>query len=90
MPSYRKRPVIVEAEQFTESHIPFLCFGPYVRFRDGKYYVITAHNQKVWLKFGDWVVPESGRGTETDGPEWRSYPIKPDIFTATYEPVEEE
>jgi hypothetical protein len=43
-------------------------------------YVRTAHQQIVFLEPGDWVVQEpGGQG---------AYPVKPDIFAATYEPVD--
>jgi hypothetical protein len=45
-----------------------------------KYYVITAHAQRVYLVPGDWILPEP------DGEGY--YPCKDDIFKATYEPVE--
>jgi hypothetical protein len=36
--------------------------------------------QHVFLSEGDWIVPEP------DGEHF--YPIKPDVFAATYEPAE--
>lgn len=42
-------------------------------------YVVTTHGQRVYLADGDWITAEpNGDGY---------YPIKPDIFAATYEPV---
>jgi hypothetical protein len=42
--------------------------------------VVTAHGQKTEVQTDDWVISEpDGRG---------HYPCKPDIFAATYDPVE--
>lgn len=85
MAKFRKRPVVVEAEQFhypakTRKTVPGV--NPPMR-GDPKqrYYVVTAHGQQAFLESGDWVIAEpDGRGY---------YPCKPDIFAATYEPVAE-
>lgn len=73
---FRKKPVVVEANQFTHPATP-----PYgVRTEeDGRAYVVTAHLQKVYLEPGDWILPEP------DGEHF--YPVKPDIFAATYDPL---
>lgn len=77
MAKYRKKPVIVEAEQFLEGK-PLLRG---VQVEKGEYAsVITIHNQKAYLQYGDWVI------TEPDGKHF--YPCKPDIFKQTYEKVE--
>lgn len=88
MPKFRRRPKVQEivAEQYYNVPLGWpegvcagcdehgLSIGPHVH---------TAHNnQAVELEDGDWIVPEP------DGVHY--YPIKPDIFTATYEPVESE
>lgn len=83
MPKYRKKPVIVEAEQFSgDKPLPFRDAGPFVCFDGEDYYVTTIHGDRINLTEGDWVILES-RG------EHCAYPCKPDIFWATYEPVEE-
>jgi len=77
MPMFRKKPIIVEANQF--HHAATSPVGVRTR-EDGKAYVLTAHNQEVTLEPGDWVIAEpDGRGY---------YPCKDDIFKATYEPFE--
>jgi hypothetical protein len=80
MPKFRKKPVVIEAEQFHESTSPLpfatksaCCLGP-----DG-WYVITIHGQETKIVDGDWIIPEP------DGVHF--YPCKPDIFEATYDPV---
>jgi hypothetical protein len=83
MTKYRKRPVEVEAEQYT-------AYGKLVKgmcnsrscYTSGNNqpHVHTIHNgQIVLLEVGDWVLPEP------DGEHF--YPCKPDIFATTYEPV---
>ena len=85
MVQYRKKPVVIEAEQFFYD-------GPRVRgvfypdlSEDGRTwigdaFVVTIHDQRVYLQSGDWII------AEPDGEHY--YPVKPDIFAATYEPVE--
>ena len=92
---FHSKPRIIEAEQFFhDKPLPFRDKGPFVQFgcdcgdrghcsRCGKFYVTTAHRQTVVLEDGDWIVPEPS------GPHvlaFAAYPIKPDIFAATYEP----
>lgn len=81
MSKFRKKPVVIEAVQFLEGQpIPKgVCFGWRCN-GDNHQHVHTAHeNQKVYVEFGDWIVPE------LDGEHY--YPIKPAIFEATYEAV---
>jgi hypothetical protein len=93
MTRFRKKPVVVEAEQFTLEcllgHAP-LPVGV-TKATDGdpgsihgcvvRWYVVTAHGQRAYLAHGDWVIAEpDGRGF---------YPCKPDIFRATYQPVDD-
>jgi len=78
---FRKKPVIVEAEQFwPDKPLPFRDHGPYVAYDGSDYYVVTIHEDRIMLAPGDWVIQEA-RGA------FRSYPCKPDIFDATYEAV---
>ena len=78
MPKFRKKPVVIEAEQYIGHFIKGVCgcddcTGLHVH---------TIHeNQFVELEIGDWIIPEP------DGEHF--YPCKPDIFEATYDPVEE-
>ena len=84
MAKFAKRPIVIEAEQYTE-------YGRLVRgmcnsqscYTSGNNepHVHTIHaGQIVNLEVGDWIIPEP------DGMHF--YPVKPDIFAATYEPVE--
>lgn len=83
MAKFRKKPVIIEAEQYTKYGVLVQgmcnsrsCFSE----GNNKPHVHTIHlNQMVNLEIGDWIVPEP------DGKHF--YPIKDDIFKKTYEPV---
>lgn len=82
---YRKKPIIIDAEQFTGNR-PFpkgVCdCGLLLKGIQGgcQPHVHTIHdNQRVDLQPGDWIIPES------DGVHF--YPCKPDVFEATYEKI---
>lgn len=74
--------MIIEVEQFFYDHPPIAGVFHADVSADGKTYVgdafvITAHDQKVYLKNGDWIFPEPiGDGF---------YPVKDEIFRNTYE-----
>lgn len=83
MPQFRKKPVVIEAEQY-------VAYGKLVRgmcnstscYTGGNFepHVHTIHDgQLVNLTVGDWIIPEP------DGDHF--YPVKPDIFAATYDEV---
>jgi hypothetical protein len=78
---YRKKPVVIDAEQFKGKLIRGMC-NSQTCYSNGNYvpHVHTIHNsQIVNLEIGDWIIPEP------DGIHY--YPVKPDIFEKTYEPV---
>jgi hypothetical protein len=92
MAKFRKRPVVIDAEQwFPNKEVPGVSFEPYSVTIGGrghgeqtfeqppKPYVTTIHGQRAYLAPGDWVI------TEPDGVH--HYPCKPDIFEASYEPL---
>ena len=80
---FRKKPIIIEAEQFRADAGAWpigVCEKPCLDGEWTKPHVHTANdNQAVILADGDWIIPE------LDGIHF--YPCKPDIFSATYEPV---
>jgi hypothetical protein len=93
MAQYRKKPVVVEAVQFTGENARevgkfLLAHGLKVlpawhRGEHGNHFFVvdTIHEgQSVSVVVGDWIIPEKKPG--------RFYPVKPDIFEATYEKVE--
>lgn len=82
---YRKKPVVIEAEQFTRE---VDCRGVCLCLLAGESFphVHTIHKGHpkgavVQLEIGDWIIPEN------DGVHF--YPCKPDIFEKTYELVKE-
>lgn len=83
MGKFRKKPVVIEANQwFPEGTTVKGVHWEQRSGDDGEYlvpYVITVHEQRAYLAPGDWVLPEPK-------PD-RFYPCKPDIFVATYEPA---
>jgi len=83
MPLYRKKPVVIEAEQYLEygKLVKGMCNSQSC-YTSGNTspHVHTIHNgQIVNLEIGDYVIPEP------DGEHY--YPCKSDIFENTYEPV---
>jgi hypothetical protein len=89
MPKFRKKPVVVEAVQFTRDWKA----PPWVREAMDDYrigYSTSAHSApQLWIKTlegsmvaspGDWII----RGVKGE-----IYPCKPVIFALTYEPVSE-
>jgi len=75
MAKFRKKPVVIEAEQFTgEGPDPTEIFR---RPEDDTPYVVTVHDQRCYIVAGDWILPEP------DGVHF--YPCKPDIFAASYQ-----
>lgn len=82
MAQYRKKPVVIEAEQWFPEKTVAGVHWERQSGDDGEFlapYVITAHEQRAYLAPGDWVIPEPTAG--------RFYPCKPDIFQNTYEAV---
>lgn len=85
MGKYRKKPIVIEATQFfyDREGVPGVFYPS--KSEDGKTYigdafVVTIHDQRVYLENGDWII------MEPDGEHY--YPCKPDIFANTYEAVE--
>lgn len=92
MPKYRKKPVVIEAEQLIVSSDSLAAYcPPGVNFGwpkdendhtsthplDGKYWVQTLEGPLI-ASDRDWIIT---------GVKGERYPCKPDIFEATYEPV---
>lgn len=88
MTNYRRKPVVVEAEQFFAAREPWprgvlraALQHNLPRHHDywpaGTPVVVTIHGQTTRVSDGDWIIKEP------DGKHF--YPCKPDIFEATYE-----
>ena len=84
MPKYRKRPIVVEAAQFTEGSKDMVCnwVGGLcdADTEEGRPVLrIQTLEGEMTAQLGDWVIK---------GVQGEFYPCKPDIFGASYEPVE--
>ena len=81
---FRKKPVVIDAVQITEemlngthpndAHITGLVYDP-----KEKCVFIGTLEGRMRGDIGDWIIT---------GVQGERYPCKPDIFEATYEPVE--
>lgn len=75
---YRKKPVVIEAIQFSGNFCEIEDFvGGDAEFRDGELIVATLEGP-LRASPMDWIIK---------GIKGEFYPCKPDIFAATYEPV---
>ncbi len=81
MPKFRKKPVVIEAEQFhaERAPLPFARKAVCLYTKDTGWYVETVEGP-LHISDGDWIIC---------GVKGEYYPCKPDIFAATYEPVED-
>jgi hypothetical protein len=81
MAKYRKKPIIIEAEQYKEygKLVKGMCNSQSCFLAgNNKPHVHTIHNnQIVLLEVGDFIIPEP------DGEHF--YPVKEEIFNNTYE-----
>lgn len=98
MSKFRKLPVIIEAVQYTEDMAKAVIAGtagnlaPWglkpqmitdeegCSYRTGRLLIPTLEGTML-VSPGDWIIT---------GVKGEKYPCKPDIFEATYEPVDEE
>ena len=84
---FRKRPVVIEAEQFLADTTPMqvpdgmtLWRDTHVVPRDMSWGFIETLEGRMHVQHGDWIIT---------GVKGEKYPCKPDIFEATYEAVPE-
>lgn len=90
MPQYRKKPVIVDAMQFTTNNevgsptmdaiVNWVNQGKseYIAWHNGTDIYVRTLEGDMRATVGDWIIC---------GVKGEFYPCKPDIFEATYEPV---
>ena len=84
MPKFRKKPMVVEAEQWhgpRDSGPTPTPQGVYFDENIG-FHVVTIHNQITPIVPGDWVIIESQQPLIGF---WYAYPCRADIFEATYD-----
>lgn len=77
---FRKKPIVIEAEQFFPDRLPWpegVLGGETLAGEKAPHYVRTLEGNHV-ASPGDWIIT---------GIKGEKYPCKPDIFEATYEPV---
>lgn len=80
MAKFRKKPIVIEAEQFHPEIEPLPFNDRRACALDGEgWYVVTIHKQRTAIVDGDWIIPEP------DGEHF--YPVKPDVFESTFDPV---
>ena len=81
MPQFRKKPVVIEARQFSEivdgSVLCSWCGGSNDK-RPVEIQIVTLEGTMT-AEIGDWIIK---------GVKGEFYPCKPDIFAATYDAVE--
>lgn len=93
MPQFRKKPVVIDAVQFTEDLAKSMLIdgvaGPFGLTAGGNYHPARreVHSAYISIKtlegvmqadIGDWIIK---------GIQGECYPCKPDIFAATYDPI---
>jgi hypothetical protein len=82
MAKYRKKPIVIEAIQFTAEGNSFdlgglLSEGGHIDFNDGHLLIHTLEGV-MRADLNDWII----RGVEGE-----LYPCKPGIFAASYDPI---
>jgi hypothetical protein len=78
---FRKKPVVIEAVQFTPENVDLLTeWLPFqlVMTEDNGLHIPTLEGEMTG-SVGDWIIK---------GVQGEFYPCKPDIFEATYEPAD--
>ena len=83
MPKFRKKPVVIEAIQYDGSHNSvheiYELSEWKISFINNRLTIRTLEGEMLASE-GDWIIK---------GVSGEVYPCKPDIFEATYEPVED-
>ena len=82
MAKYRKKPIVIEAEQFhykdPELVLKYSLFQEHSRDHQEKLFWMQTPEGKMCVSDGDWLIT---------GIKGERYPCKPEVFEATYEPV---
>jgi len=79
MAKFRKKPVVIEAEQFDPHKRPWpKGVMPYTSSGNPPYSIMTLEG-RMTVTPGDWIIT---------GIKGEKYPCKPDIFELTYEPAD--
>jgi hypothetical protein len=83
MPKFRKKPVVIEATQYVHDHGGHGNYDEVADLVDGwkdldTPFIATLEGEMI-VSNGDWIIT---------GVKGERYPCKPDIFEATYDPVD--
>jgi hypothetical protein len=83
---FRKKPIVVEASQWTGPRSDGPTPTPLGVYHDENvgFHVTTIHGKITPIDPGDWIIVESQQPVKGFT---HAYPCKPDIFAATYEPL---
>ena len=83
MPKFRKKPVVIEAQQYNgKNGMILMAWAGATELEEdflGDHIEIKTLEGTMTASKGDWIIK---------GVKGEFYPCKPDIFSATYEPVE--
>lgn len=84
MAKYRKKPIIVEAEQWWQHHPVdgVKDMGASGSYNQPSFGCITTLEGTFIVSPGDWIITTGGQGEK--------YPCEPGIFQSTYELIEEQ
>lgn len=81
MARFKKKPLIIEAIQWTghniEDVLEFVTSAGWHGRSGDTIWVVTCHGDKTAVRPWDWIVPDSMPNT--------FYPIKPDVMENTYD-----
>jgi hypothetical protein len=75
---YRKRPIVVEAEQLTEENGERLAIWCHGEFHGTRMSIMLIDGQTVQAKIGEWIIK---------GANGEFYPCDADVFAKSYEPA---
>lgn len=79
MGQYRKKPIVIEAFEWTgQSPHDWPEWATKVSLLDGRDLVVHTLEGTMRADLGDWIIK---------GVQGEQYPCKPSIFLATYDPV---
>jgi len=86
---YRKKPVVIDAVQLTQENVVKVCeFARVGRLMDGDPQMSVTNGQlELFILTPEGVMKANENDWIVRGVKGELYPVKPDIFESTYEPV---
>lgn len=85
---YRKKPVVIEAFQWSQAPEQNVPYWFTQALRDGRAYFQGGVSPYVTIQTSEGAMRASPGDWIIQGIKGELYPCKPDIFAATYEPAE--